>query len=294
MGGSLKTLLEPSIDVQVSLFDGADYVDWREVVKKQLKSKGAHVWDDVESKKWYLKKKTRMSKDDQRFNSIALQTIKKALSNDVKIKIGLCTVARNLWLKLEEAYQAKYQRPKEDNNKKSNEERREDLKDDEEINGTSIYNTSISENSHDEGDDLIENTGLELHEQSDCGSHDDIGIFKEKWENLSIIKNQVTITKHEDLKKLKEDFLTTIKDAKKKLSFSLKNVFDKIENKFMVTLSELETVFKINELLQGVWIESKSSKSQNNHQVETEEEVKRLKSKVLDLTRRYEGKLREK
>ena len=156
MGGSLKTLLEPSIDVQVPLFDGADYVDWREAVKKQLKSKGAHVWDVVASKKWYLKNKTKMSKDDQRFNSIAFQTIKKALSNDVKINIGLCTVARNLWLKLEETYQAKDQRPEEDNNKKSNEERREDLKYDEEINGTSIYNTSISENSHDEGDDLTE------------------------------------------------------------------------------------------------------------------------------------------
>ena len=154
MGGSLKTLLEPSIDVQVPLFDGADYVDWREAMKKQLKSKGAHVWDVVARKNWYLKNKTKMSKDDQRFNSIALQTIKKALSNDVKIKIGFCTIARNLWLKLEETYQEKDQRPEEDNNKKSNEDRREDLKDDEEINGTSICNTSINENSHDEGDDL--------------------------------------------------------------------------------------------------------------------------------------------
>jgi len=62
----------------------------------------------------------------------------------------------------------------------------------------------------------------------------------------------------------------------------------------LVTLSELETVFKISELLQGLWIESKSSKRQNNHPAETEEGVKRLKAKVLDLTRRYEGKLREK
>ena len=109
MGGSLKTLLEPSIDVKIPLFDGVDYVDWREDVKKKLKSKGAHVWDAVASKKWYLKNKTRMSKDDQRFNSIALQTIKKSLSNDVKIKIVFGTIARNLWLKLEETYRAKYQ-----------------------------------------------------------------------------------------------------------------------------------------------------------------------------------------
>ena len=166
-----------------------------------------------------------MSKNDQRFNFIALQTIKKALSNDVKIKIGFCIVARKISLKLEETYQEKYQRLEEDSNKKSNEDRREDLKDDEEINGTSICNTSISENSHDEGDDLIENTGLEIHEQSDCNSHDDIDIFKEKWENLSILKNQATITKHEDLEKLKEDFLTTIEDAKKKLKVSILKIF---------------------------------------------------------------------
>ena len=183
MGGILKTLLEPSIDVQVPLFDGANYVDWREAVKKKFKSKGAHLWDAVASKKWYLKNKTRMLKDDQRFNSIAFQTIRKALLNDVKINIGLCTIARNLWLKLEETYQAKDQRPEENSNKKSNEDIREDLKDDEEINGTSICSTSISENSHDGGDDLTENTGLELHEKTDCRNHDDVDIFKEKWEN---------------------------------------------------------------------------------------------------------------
>ena len=154
MSGSLKTLLEPSIDVQVPLFDGTNYVDWRDAVKKQLKSKGAHVWDVVASKKWYLKNKTRMSKNDQRFNSIALQTIKKSLSNDVKIKIGFCTNSKNLWLKLEETYQAKDQRPEEDSSKQYNEERREHQKDDEEINGTSICNTSISKNYHDEGDEL--------------------------------------------------------------------------------------------------------------------------------------------
>ena len=129
-------------------------------MKKKLKSKGAHVWDVVASKKWYLKNKTKTSKDDQRFNFIVLQTIKKALSNDVKIKIAFCTVAKNLWLNLVETYQAKYQRPEEDSSKKSNEDRREDLKDDEEINGTSICSTSISENCHDEGDDLTETTRL--------------------------------------------------------------------------------------------------------------------------------------
>ena len=163
------------------------------------------------------------------------------------------------------------------------------MKDDEEINGTSICSTSISENSHDEGDDLRENTGLELHEQSDCSSHDDIDIFKEKWENLSILKNQATITKHDDLKKLKEYFLTTIEDAKKKLSFYPKNVFDSIENKFMATLSELEIVFKISELLQGLWTDSKNSRRTCKSPVDTKNDLKILKDKFYALTKKHEA-----
>ena len=57
-------------------------------MKFQLKSKGAHVWDVVASKKWYLKNKTRISKDDQKFNYIALKIIKRSLSNDVKMRLG--------------------------------------------------------------------------------------------------------------------------------------------------------------------------------------------------------------
>ena len=189
MAESMKTLLKPSMDVQVPLFDRANYDDWREAMKNHFNSKGSNVWNVIASKKWYMKNKTKSSREDKKNNSIALHAIKKGLSNEVKMKLGSYTVARNLWLKLEETYQAKYQRPEEDSNKKSNEYRREYLKYDEEINGTSICSTYISEKSHDEGDDLTENTRLELHEQSNCSSHDDIDIFKEKWENLSILKN---------------------------------------------------------------------------------------------------------
>ena len=117
----MKMLLEPSMDVQVPLFDGADYADWREAMKKQLKSKGAHVWNAVASKKWYLKNKTRISKDNKKFNSIALQTIKRAVSNDVKMGLGNYTSAKKLWLKIEDTYQSKYQIPTEDTSQKYDE-----------------------------------------------------------------------------------------------------------------------------------------------------------------------------
>ena len=94
-------------DDKIPLFNGYDYANWRDAMKFQLKSKGAHVWDVVASKKWYLKNKTRISKDDQKFNYITFQTIKRALSNDFRMRLGHYTYARNIWLKIEDTYKAK-------------------------------------------------------------------------------------------------------------------------------------------------------------------------------------------
>ena len=84
----MKTLLEPNMNVQVPLFDGANYEDWREAMKNDLKSKGSNVWNVVASKKWYMENKTRSLREDQKQNSIAFHAIKKGLSNEVKMKLG--------------------------------------------------------------------------------------------------------------------------------------------------------------------------------------------------------------
>ena len=97
------------------------------------------------------------------------------------------------------------------------------------------------------------------------------------------------ITENEDLKKLKEDFLTTIGDAKKKLSLYPEMFFDKIENKFMVTLSELKTIFKISELLHGFWIESKRSRRKYKSREDTKNDLKILKDKFFALTKKHEA-----
>ena len=68
-----------NVDDKIPLFNGDYYANWRNAMKFQLNSKGAHVLDAVASKKPYLKNKTKISKDDQIFNSIALQTIKRSL-----------------------------------------------------------------------------------------------------------------------------------------------------------------------------------------------------------------------
>ena len=97
------------------------------------------------------------------------------------------------------------------------------------------------------------------------------------------------ITQNEDLKKLKEDFLIAIENTKKKISFYPINVFDKIENMFMVTLSDIETVFKINELLHGLWMESKNSRRTCKSLVDTKNDLKILKDKFCALTKKHEA-----
>ncbi len=96
------------------MFNGDNYDKWRDAMKIHLKSKGAPVWNVVVSNDCYLKNKRRISKDDHKFNSIALQIIKRTLSNEVKKRLGHYTFARNLWLKMEDLYQTEYQSSKED------------------------------------------------------------------------------------------------------------------------------------------------------------------------------------
>ena len=109
-------------DDKIPLFNGDDYANWRDAMMFQLNSKGAHAWDAVASKKWYLNNKTIISKYDHKFNSIALQTIKRALSNDLKMRLGNYISARKLWLNIEDTYQAQYQSAREDTSQKSDEE----------------------------------------------------------------------------------------------------------------------------------------------------------------------------
>ena len=158
-------------------------------MKFQLKSKGSHVWDAVASKKWYLKNKTRISKDDQKFNYITLQTIKRALSNDVKMRLGHYTSAIKLWIKIEDTYQAKCQSAGENTSQKSDEEISEDLLSSDKNNPSFVSSQNL------------ENIGLDELLNYSC--YDDEVFSNEKEEDLLILKNKILITKNEDLKKLK-------------------------------------------------------------------------------------------
>ena len=71
-----------------------------------------------------------------------MQTIKRALSNDVKMRLGHYTSARKLWINIEDTYQAEYQSTRQDTSKKSDEEISEDMLSSEENNPSFVSSQS--------------------------------------------------------------------------------------------------------------------------------------------------------
>jgi hypothetical protein len=107
MGGQM-----PLSTIEAPLFDGTDYSSWRENMKQYLKSRGSEVWNLVVSKPWDLTTLKNLSnitvqRRSRKNNEVALRILLNGLSNTVKESIGLCTSAKDLWLKLEKMYQIK-------------------------------------------------------------------------------------------------------------------------------------------------------------------------------------------
>jgi hypothetical protein len=77
-----------------------------------LKSKGSEVWNSVVSKPRDLTTLNNLSKitvqrRERKNNEVELKILLNGLSDTVKESIGLCTYAKDLWLKLENMYQIK-------------------------------------------------------------------------------------------------------------------------------------------------------------------------------------------
>ena len=85
------TKISETKDVNIPLFCGDDYVEWREAMKAYLKYMGSNVWSLVARKKT-----TNLSKEDYKNNSKAMKAIKKRLTNEVKMKLGNHTSVRDL------------------------------------------------------------------------------------------------------------------------------------------------------------------------------------------------------
>jgi hypothetical protein len=97
---------------EAPLFDGKNYSSWRENMKQYLKSRASEVWYSVVSKPWNLTTSKNISKFATQIrvkknNEVALKILLNGLSDTVKASMGLCTSAKELWMKLEKMYQIK-------------------------------------------------------------------------------------------------------------------------------------------------------------------------------------------
>jgi hypothetical protein len=114
--------MDTQMDDEVPILDEENYSTWRIEMKVHLKEKGAGVWKATIGGSVPLKNKSNFAaqSEEKKNDALALKTILSGLSSFIKERMGQCTSAKDLWLKLEKTYQSKKEHTK-DNSIKKNE-----------------------------------------------------------------------------------------------------------------------------------------------------------------------------
>jgi hypothetical protein len=89
----------------VLMFLGEKYEVWKERMREYLMLEGSKVWQSVEN--GYIpptKVKSIPQKDAKKNNSIIMEVILDGLVDSIKVKVGQCILARDIWLELEDLY----------------------------------------------------------------------------------------------------------------------------------------------------------------------------------------------
>jgi hypothetical protein len=92
------------------VFDGQDYEIWSHRMRVFLQAQGIDVWHSVVIGYTTSKKplKTAAKKELKRNNKIAMDAILDGLPDSVKVKVGQCSSAKELWDKLHNIYFKEY------------------------------------------------------------------------------------------------------------------------------------------------------------------------------------------
>jgi hypothetical protein len=88
------------------VFDGQNYEIWSSRMKVFLEAQGYDVWYSVVTGYTASKKplKTATKKELKRNNKIAMDAILDGLPDSVKVKVGQCSSAKEIWDKLHNIY----------------------------------------------------------------------------------------------------------------------------------------------------------------------------------------------
>jgi hypothetical protein len=305
--------------IEAPLFNGTDYFSWRENMKQFLKSKGSEVWNSVVSKPWDLTTSKNLSKITiqrraRKNNEVALKILLNGLSDTVKTRIGLCTSAKDLWMKLENMYQIK--------NKDT-----EDIPIKDEDEDSTINKSKDSPQYFDCNSSDIKSSSASKEEDSDTITKCSVSIYpmEEEEEELSKAKEKVDWSFHEYLYHHNEsdysylhDYTQEFLEKNKKHVLKIKEMLkdcDKIiyeqDNQLEEKEEEIEKLKKeINQVKekekendelgnQKHILEIKEKLKYNKEiiseqkiQLENkEDEIKRLKTKVVGLTEENEEKI---
>jgi hypothetical protein len=97
------------MDDEVPILDEENYSTWRIEMRLHLKTMGEAIWKATIGGSVSLKNKSKFvaQREGKKNDALALKTILSGLSSPIKESMGQCTSTKDLWLKLEETYQAR-------------------------------------------------------------------------------------------------------------------------------------------------------------------------------------------
>jgi hypothetical protein len=289
---------------EVPFFDETDYSAWRINMKGYLKSKGAGVWDTVVVGPVPSKNQSKFVA--KKNNAVAFKTILNGLSGSVKESIGKCTSTKDLWLKLEKAYQDSVINEGKDspgcNNSKCNDVECSPANEEEDLEVVCVESTNnylvdeeedllklkdkvidaLEEVSNEIGDDSDTFEDLERITKESLDKYQRhfmaLKQFLKKQEGSETTKQRTQLEeKEEEIKRLKNEIISQ-SEEKKKVDDELRKILEDIKETKEINVNlkiQLEEAKRIEELL----------KNQVN---EKEESCHKLEAEVVELRRKAE------
>lgn len=91
---------------EATLLDEIVYTSWRMRMKGYLKSRGYGIWEKIVTRliPWKKWSKSTSQREAMKSNLISLEAIFDGISRIIKERIGQCTSAKEIWLKVENLY----------------------------------------------------------------------------------------------------------------------------------------------------------------------------------------------
>jgi hypothetical protein len=94
--------MDTQMDDEVPILDEGNYYTWRIEMRLHLKEMGVTIWKAAIGGSVSLKSKSKYAaqREGKKNDALALKTILSGLSSPIKERMGQCTSAKDIWIKL--------------------------------------------------------------------------------------------------------------------------------------------------------------------------------------------------